>query len=435
MPLADGIYCEVDDNVGIMQTITAGGFPVAPPDEWYANPGFSGPTPMQVDDDGRVHGHIATFDVTHIGMAGAVHAPRSKSGYAYFMTGALKTASGKQVNVGQLTLSGGHAPLHADAGAAVKHYDDTNSAVADVAVGEDSYGIWAAGSLRPNITPEQVRIFRASPLSGDWRPINGNLELVAACAVNVPGFPTARARVAGGAILALVAAGAGPLAQRKAALTADALLLERLDKLESRVFQPEPAPVAEPEASTPEPEPVPTPSPATPEPEPVSEPPAVEPVAEPEAAAPAAASAAVAEATADSKEAVEAADVDNAGEVQPEPADKLDKEQIARAREDAKAIRRDILRRQVHDGGVTAGAIPPQFVKNAAKKAQAAKSSKSIPTTERQGGGYPIKDAASLKDAIQAFGRSKPADRAKTKAHIISAAKQLGLTKLLPAGW
>jgi hypothetical protein len=366
--LDDGIYSEVEmENMGLLRTLTAGGFPVSPPDEWYSDPQFSGPTPMEVDDDGRVRGHIATWDVTHIGMAGAVHAPKSKSGYAYFMTGALKTASGKQVNVGQLTLSGGHAPLHADAGAAVKHYDDTNSAVADVAVGEDAYGIWAAGSLRPNITPEQVRVFRASPLSGDWRPINGNLELVAACAVNVPGFVNVRAqaRVAGGAILALVAAGARPLAVRRASLTADAAVLERLDSLEARI------PVAAPEvqvmsdgvavlhatdpvtvtpgtsSASAEVEVVPTTAEVTPA---TAEVAVSESIAAPEVE-PVAASTAVAEAPVLEEqvaEAVAAAEQNTPEEVQPEPTDKLDPDQVKQAREEARAIRRDWLRSQVH---------------------------------------------------------------------------------------
>ena len=58
---------------------------------------------------------------------------------------------------------------------------------------------------------EQVRAARASSPSGDWRPINGTLELVAVCSVNVPGFPVVEARVASGQVLALVAAGVAPL--------------------------------------------------------------------------------------------------------------------------------------------------------------------------------------------------------------------------------
>jgi hypothetical protein len=189
-----------------------------------------------VDDDGRVYGHLATFDQAHIGLPGKVRAPKSRSNYAYFKTGQLVTASGKKVNVGQLTLAGGHAPLQADAAAAVAHYDNTASACADINVGEDRWGIWAAGSIRPEITPTQLRTLRASAPSGDWRPINGNLELVACCQVNVPGFPIVRAQVASGAITSLVAAGAGPLYARRIALMADAATAERLAAVESVVF-------------------------------------------------------------------------------------------------------------------------------------------------------------------------------------------------------
>ncbi len=111
-----------------------------------------------------------------------------------------------------MTLSGGHASLSLSARDAVKHYDDTNSAVCDLAAGEDQHGIWVSGALRPGLSPEKVRAFRAASPSGDWRPINGKLELVAVCAVNVPGFPVASAMVAaGGMVTALVAAGTAPL--------------------------------------------------------------------------------------------------------------------------------------------------------------------------------------------------------------------------------
>ena len=96
---------------------------------------------------------------------------------------------------------------------AVKHYDDTASAFCDVHAGEDAYGIWVAGALRPNVTAEQVRAIRAAAPSGDWRPINGRLEMVAVCQVNVPGFPVTRARVASGHVYALVAAGTATLSR------------------------------------------------------------------------------------------------------------------------------------------------------------------------------------------------------------------------------
>lgn len=195
----------------------ANAIPVEPPQAWFERPILNGPTPITVTDEGQVFGHIATWDTDHIGFGDrSVRAPRSASGYAYFHTGVLRTNGGKDIRVGQLTLAGGHAPIHLSADAAVKHYDETRSAIADVHAGEDSYGIYVAGALRPGTTPEQIRSLRASAPSGDWRSINRRLELVAVCQVNVPGFPVPRAMTASaGDMTALVAAGsAGLLAQQ-----------------------------------------------------------------------------------------------------------------------------------------------------------------------------------------------------------------------------
>lgn len=216
------------------RAIVAGGFPVKPPKEWFDDPGLTEPTPLTVTADGRVYGHIASWESRHIGLPGDTRPPRSRSNYGYFHTGVVACADGSDVPVGQITLAGGHAPLSADASAAVKHYDDTASAIADVHVGEDSWGIWASGSLRPSASEEDIRALRASAPSGDWRPINGYLELVACCQVNVPGFPIARARVASGAMTALVAAGARDMMARRFR-QADAVYTEKLEALETVV--------------------------------------------------------------------------------------------------------------------------------------------------------------------------------------------------------
>ncbi len=214
----DGIYEET--GVSTVEPILASGFldteiPVVPPQEWFEAPQLTKPTPLTVDPNGRIYGHIAAWHVNHIGMPRSTRPPRSRSKYAYFHTGVVRTDAGKDIPVGQLTLAGGHANLHASAAQAAKHYDDTASAIADVRAGEDEYGIYVCGSLRPDATEMQIRALRASAPSGDWRPINGALELVAVCQVNVPGFPIARALVASGKVMALVAAGANFMAVLK----------------------------------------------------------------------------------------------------------------------------------------------------------------------------------------------------------------------------
>ena len=190
--------------------LTAAAIPTAPPEAWFKDPNLTGPTALVVEDDGRVYGHIAAWGTCHIGQVGkCVEPPTSPSNYAYFRTGALRTAEGTSVAVGHLTMGTGHAGPRDSANAAAEHYDNTGTVFADVTAGEDAYGIWVAGALRPGITAEQVRVARSAPISGDWRTIRGALELVGALAVNVPGFPVPRPQglLASGEVRSLQASG------------------------------------------------------------------------------------------------------------------------------------------------------------------------------------------------------------------------------------
>lgn len=199
-----------DADPASRDSLTAAAIPTAPPEAWFKDPQLTGPTALVVEDDGRVYGHIAAWGTCHIGQIGkCVEPPTSPSNYAYFRTGALQTAEGTSVAVGHLTMGTGHAGPRDSANAAAEHYDNTGTVFADVAAGEDAYGIWVAGSLRPGITAEQVRVARSAPISGDWRTIRGSLELVGALAVNVPGFPVPRPQglLASGEVKSLQASG------------------------------------------------------------------------------------------------------------------------------------------------------------------------------------------------------------------------------------
>lgn len=180
----------------------------APPADWFANPNLDRPTPLTIDDDGRIYGHLATWGTCHTGFGGqCITPPHSATGYAAFHTGEVLTREGKRVAVGRLTAGTGHASTRLAARPAAAHYDDTGFAVGDVVAGEDDHGIWVAGAVRPTATPEQVAVARSSPPSGDWRRIGTSMELVAALHVNSPGFPVPRARIASGVPQVLVAAG------------------------------------------------------------------------------------------------------------------------------------------------------------------------------------------------------------------------------------
>jgi len=188
-----------------------------PPAHAFADPVLAELTPLTLDDSSipgyvEVYGHLAGWGTCHTGFAGqCVTPPRSRHDYGYFNVGAVRTHDAGEVKVvaaGHITMGeGGHAGLKLSASEAAAFYDNVNTVVADVTAGEDAFGIWVHGVVRRTATPEQVEALRASPLSGDWRPMDGGLELVAALAVNSGGFPIPRARVASGVPVALVAAG------------------------------------------------------------------------------------------------------------------------------------------------------------------------------------------------------------------------------------
>jgi hypothetical protein len=184
--------------------------PPRPSTAWFSDPKLSVPTPITVDNSGRVYGHAAQWGQCHIGFADLCVTPPREESHPYFMTGEILTAEGRRVAVGQITLGTGHAAMHLSSGQAAEHYDNTGVAVADVVVGNDAHGIWVAGAVRPEAEEYRVRQLRsAGQVSGDWRRIGGQLRLVGLLAVNVPGFPVPRlqARVAAGVPLSVVAAG------------------------------------------------------------------------------------------------------------------------------------------------------------------------------------------------------------------------------------
>lgn len=352
--IPDGVYVDEMDPIEASALVAcglvAGSVPVVPPRSWFDNPKLSQATPLTVDDEGRVFGHIAAWHVDHIGMSFGTRPPRSKSKYAYFHTGVIRTDDGKDVPVGQLTLAGGHASLEASAAEAARHYDDTASAIADVHAGEDAFGIWVAGSLRPGVSPEQVRALRASAPSGDWRPIKGQLELVAVCQVNVPGFPIARARVASGAVMALVAAGAQVLARMKSDPVAE--LSSRIEKLEQ----------------------------------------------------------------------LENAQLSVKATAAKAKFDEVREERLAQLSAAADAVYERIHGEPRYDDNF--GYISRE------KRQKLAKEGKALPD-----GSYPITNIDSLKDSIQAYGRSKPGKRAAVRRHISKMARKFDRPDLIPENW
>lgn len=210
LPLPTGEMVEIPDWAAV--SLVASAAPDVISADYFRNPELDGPTPVTRGADGHIFGHLAEWGTCHIAYEVCTTVPPSSTEYAYFLTGQVFTDVGP-VAVGQLTVGGGHADPKLGVRAAMAHYDNVSAAVADVTVGEDAYGVWFSGRVRPWATERQIHeLFAAGP-SGDWRGVRSrgrdSMELVAAHAVNVQGFPVARTRFAieGGRQVSLIAAG------------------------------------------------------------------------------------------------------------------------------------------------------------------------------------------------------------------------------------
>jgi 8-oxo-dGTP pyrophosphatase MutT (NUDIX family) len=184
-----------------------------PPRAWFENPGLEGPTALTVTEDGHVFGHLATWGQCHVGFKGeCILLPKSKANYSYFHIGVVQTDAG-EVYTGPLVMGGKHAGERLNWRQATQHYDDTTRVVADIVVGEDEHGVYMTGALREGVSERDIRELRAAgKASGDWREVvqgSAQLELIAALAVNVGGFPVPRVQIAAkeGRVVSLVAAG------------------------------------------------------------------------------------------------------------------------------------------------------------------------------------------------------------------------------------
>lgn len=175
-------------------------FPLKPPRAWFDIPEADVPTSLTFERSGKVYGHIALWGSCHTGflngaVSECVQPPVSKTDYQHFHLGVIETSQGEDVRVGKVTYATGHAPLSASAKVATDHYDHTGSVGAFVRARNGNLGIWVSGAVRSDISDEGFRDLRANPPSGDWRSLNQSLELVAALAVPVPGFPVPRAEL------------------------------------------------------------------------------------------------------------------------------------------------------------------------------------------------------------------------------------------------
>lgn len=179
------------DPADVITASAAGMAPLHPPVDWFRNPELQALTPKTVTPDGHVYGHFAGWGSCHIGKGGCLEPPRVND-LSMFMQGCVTCEDGTDVAVGTIVMDTDHGDVRLSAQAASKRYDDTGLAVADVVVGMDSFGYWFSGAIRPDLSAEKLRAFKAANLSGDWRPVQGQHQLVGILTCNLPGFTIPR---------------------------------------------------------------------------------------------------------------------------------------------------------------------------------------------------------------------------------------------------
>lgn len=203
----------------------------APPLEWFRSPRLDRPTPLTVTDDGRVFGHAAVFGVCHVGLPDrCVMVPSSKNLYRPFHRRRVEVAGGVRVTCGTITVDTDHPALTASAAETVLQLGLAGTAAAEVRAGEDEFGVWVNG----RVLQANAKQLHDAHLSGDWRTVDGSLELVGLLVVDVPGFPVPRARVALSA--------SADAAQEVTALTAAAFVPSSVRPERGALRRPEPKP-------------------------------------------------------------------------------------------------------------------------------------------------------------------------------------------------
>lgn len=165
--------------------------------------------PLTIADGGRVFGHAFRWGQFHRALPGRTP-PHSPSGYAHFHLGQVVCDDGVKVATGALFVGCDHPARELMAPEARDGYAHTGLAFADVRVTDGEWGGWVSGALRPQIGEPELRVLRASTLSGDWRVIGNQLEFITALAVNAPGFPILRESLMASAIPSLPALSAAP---------------------------------------------------------------------------------------------------------------------------------------------------------------------------------------------------------------------------------
>lgn len=158
------------------------------PPEWFDRTEFAGPTPLSIDRDGRISGHVCLWDTCHRAFTelGQCVTPPREADLNDFHGGVSALTDGRLIRTGVLTF----ADLHTSMGQPTREeimraIEDTGTQLGPVRAFKDEYGIQVAGGLHGDVSPDQAGRAMAGTPSGDWR----DGALFGVHVVNTGGFP------------------------------------------------------------------------------------------------------------------------------------------------------------------------------------------------------------------------------------------------------
>jgi hypothetical protein len=159
----------------------------------------TGPTPLTVDEDGHIYGHVRLYGTCYQYGGGqgnggyCVEPPMSACNYAKFHVHGAKMDDGSILPVGAITYGDGHES-RGSLFASQEHYNDVATVAAKVVASEDEWGVWVTGEVLESHRDKAYDIL-LSPMSGHWEPDadnDGHLEMLAAHIVVTPGYAVRR---------------------------------------------------------------------------------------------------------------------------------------------------------------------------------------------------------------------------------------------------
>lgn len=170
--------------------------PAAMHADWFQPIQTDGVVKFTISDEGRMMGHLFTWDSCHrsFAAAGRCLAPtflRDDPNFADFHVGEARLDNGQRLRVGTLTFAANHADDLPKATPAelIDLMENTGTQLGPVRLYVDKFGLQASGQLFDDVSATEAARALAGFPSYDARRIGGRLRLYGLHVVNTPGHP------------------------------------------------------------------------------------------------------------------------------------------------------------------------------------------------------------------------------------------------------